>query len=414
MSPQGRIVTAAIVVLGLSTHLVFAQGLNCTDNRYPVDSDIIVTCGPSEISLTINACPVQFASFNPESLALNGQHNQSHCAGALVTSLDPPVMSFTFPLNDTRQNPCGNTIEIINSQGSGLFADYSNVQTVVISGFVDTPAIAESGIVSFSTNLNYNFSCHYPLQYFLNNVQLLTSSASVAVNTNNGSFISTLSMRLFLDENFTVPLENNGSTLPLKQKVYVQVIATNLTANFHVHLDQCFATPAPVITTIPSEKYSLLTGCNVENKTTIIQNGKSKTATFSFETFRFLAHSTQAKSTIYLHCMTRLCQPDQCVALQQICSTSKRRKRDVTYIQRATDTVTVSSGPIYTTDDAGVTSQLSGQSNLSGAKELEGTLTGLIVGLIIAALLGAALVFGVVILYKMYRLRASQNEKSLG
>ncbi|KAM4652290.1 zona pellucida-like domain-containing protein 1 [Discoglossus pictus] len=418
MPLQGAFISVAILLLGLTIQQCFGEDFNCSlaYQRYPENSDINVMCGPSEITLTINACPVSFAMFDPASLALNGKHNQSNCLGSYDLSVDPPVMKYVFPINDTAENPCGNSIEIQTNMGSGMFAAYSNVQTVVISGFVDTPPISDSGMVSYSTNLNYNFSCYYPLQYFLNNTELLTSSASVVVNTNNGTFISTLSMDLFLDDTFTTALQFNGSALQLKRKVYVQVSATNLTANFNVLLDECFATPSAVITTVPNERFSLLAGCNVENKTTIIQNGVGKTAKFSFETFRFLAHSTQTTSTIFLHCFTRLCQPDQCQQYLAGCSNLARKKRSVETNRASstgtTDLVTVSSGPIYTTDE-GTTAQISSQSsNLSEAKQLEGTLTGLIVGLIIAAMLGAALVFGTVILYKMYRLKSSQNEKN--
>ncbi|XP_075459278.1 zona pellucida-like domain-containing protein 1 [Ascaphus truei] len=410
------------LLLGLFAQQCLGQTYNCSNayQRYPENSDIIVSCGPTEIILTINACPVQFAMFDPTQLALNGKHNLSYCMGRLDTTVSPPVMKYIFPVNGTTENTCENSIAIESSQGSGVFQDYSNVQTVVISGFVDTPVSSETGMVSYSTNLNYNFSCHYPLQYLLNNTQLLTSSANVAINMNNGSFISTLSMNVFIDNTFSTALQFNGSALPLKKKVYVQVSATNLTANFNVLLDQCFATPSPLITTVPSEKYSLLTGCNTQNKTTLLINGAGKSAQFSFETFRFLQHSNQQTSTIYLHCITRLCQPDQCAQFLQGCgnrtSTSRRKRaadtNSLSSAQGTTDSVTVSSGPIYTTDGAGTLQASSQSSNGADVNQLQGTLTGLIVGLIIAAMLGAGLLFGSVILYKMYRLKASQTEKN--
>ncbi|XP_073511397.1 zona pellucida-like domain-containing protein 1 [Phyllobates terribilis] len=416
-------ITIVVLLLALAGQQCLGR-LNCSSlyNRYPVNSDIGVNCGPSTIELTINACPVQFSEFDPNSLALNGQNTLLNCNGTLDTTIDPPVVKFVFPINDTTGNACGNSITIVENAGSGIFQSYSSVQTVVISGFVNTPVITDFSLVTYSTNLNYSFSCYYPLQYFLNNTELMTSSANVAVNTNNGSFISTLSMQLFTDENFTIPLLFNGSALSLKQHVYVQVIATNLTANFYVHLDECFATPSPLLTTDVASKFSLLSGCYTANKTKILSNGIGKSAQFSFETFRFLQHSGQPTSTIFLHCATRLCQPDTCAAINQACNTvptttaattapaigRRRRAADVSATGGTTESVTVSSGPITTKDDASSGSQSSGVSEVN---QLQGTLTGLIVGIIIAALLGVALAIASAIFYKMSRLR-SQNNKN--
>ncbi|XP_075462726.1 zona pellucida-like domain-containing protein 1 [Ascaphus truei] len=318
-------------------------------SRLPDNSDIAVTCGPIAMKLSINACPVWFANFNPLDLALNGKHNQSTCLGTLDNSTNPPVMRFTLPVSDTSGNACGNTIQITEGQGSGAFSDYSSVQTVVISGFVDTLPPTNTGIVTYSTNLYYNFSCHYPLQYMLNNTQLLTSFGAVAINSDNGSFISTMSMSLFTDQGFSSALQRNGTVYPLKQIIYVQVTLNNSKSSFNVLLDQCFATPSAVVTTIPSEKYNFFTGCSVQNKTNIISNGKDKAAKFSFETFRFLQHSGQKTSTIYLHCITRLCEPEQCLQYLSGCTNTTRSKREANPVESATESVTVSSGPIYLT-----------------------------------------------------------------
>ncbi|XP_044133598.1 LOW QUALITY PROTEIN: zona pellucida-like domain-containing protein 1 [Bufo gargarizans] len=402
-------IALVVLLLGIAGQQCLGTTLNCSSlyYRYPVDSDIMVNCGPSSIVLTINACPVQFAEFDPTSLALNGKHSKSNCIGALDTTVDPPAITFVFPLNDTTENTCGNSITIQDSVGTGLFQAFSSVQTVVIAGYVNTPDIIDNSLISYSTNLNYNFSCYYPLQYMLNNTELLTSSANVAINTNNGTFISTLRMQIFTDENLTIPLQSNGSALPLKMNLYVQVTATNLTANFNVHLDECFATPSPLMTTETASKFPLLSGCASANKTKILSNGVGKSAQFSFETFRFLQHSGQPTSSIYLHCATRLCQPDTCAKLQQACDIGlttpalSRRKRaaDAEITDGTTESVTVSSGPIYTRE-----------ADISEINQLQGTLTGLIVGIIIAVLLGTALAIAGVILYKITRIR-TQNDK---
>ncbi|KAM4702976.1 zona pellucida-like domain-containing protein 1 [Rhinophrynus dorsalis] len=358
------------------------------------NSDIAVICRTTDILLSIKACPVWYANFNPYELAINGKHNLSTCLGIYDNSTGTPVMKFTIPINDT--NDCGNFIQIIDALGSGEFSGYSSVQTVVISGFVDSPRAAESGIVTYSTNLHYNFSCYYPLQYLLNNTQLLTSFGTAAINSNNGSFISTLWMKLFIvsmtveentsdsfkpmqdrfpDQNFTSALQQNGTPYPLKQKVYVQVLLNDTKSR-----------------------------CNVDNKTTVMSNGKNKSATFSFESFRFMQHSGQKTSSLYLHCVTRLCQPDECLKFLNSCH-SKRRKREINLDEVEIEPVTISSGPIYVSDKASDVSSLSGEANQE-AEQLAGTMTGLIIGVIIAAILGAGLIFASVMLFKKHRLRA--------
>ncbi|XP_069081119.1 zona pellucida-like domain-containing protein 1 isoform X4 [Pleurodeles waltl] len=317
--------------------------------------------------------------YDPLLLALNGNHNQSNCLGKLDNSSSPPVVSYAFPLNDTTQNACGNVIQIQDEAGSGIFNDFSTIQTVVLSGFVSTPSIASSGTISYSTSLYYNFSCHYPLQYLINQTRLSTYSVSVAVNTNNGSFISTLSMKLFLDANFSMTLDQNGTALPLKTRIYVQIDATGLAAN-----------------------------CSIQDRTEVFANGNSKRAQFSFETFRFIKYVNQKPCTIFLHCITRLCQPEQCAQFLQGCSQgtnvtgSARRKRasakaSTAPLEGTSSSVTVSSGPIYTVDEAS-----------TGIGPSSGSLFGLLIGLIIAVILSTGLIVASITTYKLYHLRATQ------
>ncbi|XP_069597181.1 zona pellucida-like domain-containing protein 1 [Ranitomeya imitator] len=346
-------------------------------DRLPENSDISVTCGSSDIHLSINICPVYFANFLPNELALNGKHNLTECKGLMDISTDPPVLNFTLHLDDSSNNTCGNFIDIINEVGVGQFSAYSNVQAVSISGFVDSLPIAEMGLVSYSTNLYYNFSCHYPLQYILNNTELLTSFGAVAINNNSGSFISTLRMGIFTDENFTTEATGNGNTYELRKKIYVQVASNNTAMSYYVNLDECFATPGPIITTVGNDSYSFFTGCNKQNKTTIIQNGQATTAKFSFEAFRFLQHSGQKTSSIYLHCFTRLCLADQCAK----CSGSRKRRE----ANANKEQVMVSSGPLYVTGETGEWSGF----NSGGTNLLTGNHAGLAVGLIVAAVIRA-------------------------
>ncbi|XP_075694901.1 zona pellucida-like domain-containing protein 1 [Rhinoderma darwinii] len=341
-------------------------------NRLPENSDITVICGATDIQLSINVCPVYFANFLPNELALNGKHNFTQCLGLMDNSTNPPVIKYTLHLDDSNNNTCGNFIEIINEVGTGQFSHYSNVQAVSISGFVDSLPISEMGLVSYSTNLYYNFSCHYPLQYILNNTELLTSFGAVAVNNNNGSFISTLRMQIFTDGNFSTVSTTNGTIYELKKKIYVQVTSNNSATSYNVNLDQCFATPIPIVTNGVNENYSFFTGCDVQNKTTIIFNGKGTSAKFSFEAFRFLQHNGQKTSSIYLHCLTRLCLYDQCPK----CTGSRKRRQ----ANDNTEPVMISSGPIYVTGETGQGTSVSS----GGTSHLTLDRSGLTVGLMAA------------------------------
>lgn len=59
----------------------------------------------------------------------------------------------------------------------------------------------------------------------------------------------------------------------------------------------------------------LFISCSVEDRTTVTSNGLSSVARFNFEAFRFVQHRDKAKSSIYLHCILRLCEPSKCQVL---------------------------------------------------------------------------------------------------
>ncbi|XP_071969336.1 zona pellucida-like domain-containing protein 1 [Engystomops pustulosus] len=379
-----------IVLLISSCFLKACFALSCPTeyNRLPVNSDIEVVCGPTDMQLAINVCPVYYANFDPVELSLNGKHNTSACSGLMDNSTNPPVLRFTLKLDDSSSNVCGNFIEITNDVGQGFFNQYSNVQAVTISGFVDSLPLSEMGIVSYSTNLYYNFSCHYPLQYLLNNTELLTSFGSVAINNNNGSFISTLRMQIFTDENFTNETTVNGTTYELKKKIYVKVTINNTATSYYVNLDRCFATPSPIVTSVGNDSYAFFTGCDVQNRTTIIMNGKSTSAKFSFDSFRFMQHNGQKTSSIYLHCMVSLCLPENCPR----CSSFRKRRE----ANADAEPVMISSGPLYVSGEISQGSSGSGGGgsgvgsgvSSGGMSQMTRSHSGLAFGLIIAAIIG--------------------------
>lgn len=58
--------------------------------------------------------------------------------------------------------------------------------------------------------------------------------------------------------------------------------------------------------------------CYKDPQTTVLENGKSQIGRFSFEVFRFVKHRHQKMSTVFLHCVTKLCRADDCIVLMPV------------------------------------------------------------------------------------------------
>ncbi|XP_010863684.3 zona pellucida-like domain-containing protein 1 [Esox lucius] len=328
----------------------FSVTYNCSSlyNKIPDNNDLKVVCGANVISLEVNLCSAQWAGFDPTTLALNGQRNTSQCLGLADTQVDPPVIRYQLPVNESQGNPCRQLYQIVDEvpDASGPFGSFSSVQAVVVTGYIDTPK-SSSGIISYSTDLYYHFSCRYPLEYLLNNTKIVASSVSVATSDNNGTFINTLTMSVYNDSDYAFPLVAPPTGLALRSKVYVEVKSTNLTGNFNLLLDHCFATPT-VYNQSNTEEFDFFAGCVVDAHTSVTVNGISKNSRFSFEAFRFVIHKNMDRSTIYLHCIIRLCEPSKCQEIIDGCH-NKRRKRSMEALaSEAGDSATVSVGPLYT------------------------------------------------------------------
>ncbi|XP_072247799.1 zona pellucida-like domain-containing protein 1 [Leuresthes tenuis] len=311
-------------------------------NRPPENSDITVVCGTEYMDLAIYLCPMYQALYNESLMVLNNQLNKPECFGAADWSVTPPVLKFKFPINESSLSVCGNNYKITTELGTGLFADFSNVQFVNISGII-TSIDPSAGMITYRPQILYKFSCNYPMQYLLNNTKLGVSGVNVAIRDNNGSFISTLSMQLYKDAEYREMLTIPETGLNLKTKIYVAVKATNLTDRFNLLLDRCYATtsPYPMQTTY----YDLFVGCERDAQTIVDHNGVSQNAHFSFEAFRFVEHKNRTVSTFYLHCATRLCEVSTCSTLLPDCSTTQnRRKREA---QDVPTNATITSPPIF-------------------------------------------------------------------
>ncbi|KAK2881169.1 hypothetical protein Q8A67_018437 [Cirrhinus molitorella] len=302
-----------------------------------------------------------FGGYNESLMALNAKFSIPACRGVADWTVNPPVLLFNFSISQDALTLCGNNMNITSQVGSGVFSDFSQIQSVNVSGLINSWDPSTTTI-TYRQQLMYQFSCLYPLQYLVNNTELSVSGVSLAVKDNNGTFISTLSMSLYSTANYTTKLQIPGSGLQLKTKIYVQVKATNLTNKFNVLLDRCYATTSPYPTS--STSYDLFVGCIRDAQTKIDWNGISQEAHFSFEAFRFVEHKNLTISTFYLHCATRLCENSTCASLLPKCV----RKREVESAEynSTTDVAMVSSGPIRTrVDNSGlVTTRLTSSASI--------------------------------------------------
>lgn len=187
-----------------------------------------------------------------------------------------------------------------------------------------------TGKISYKTELMYYYSCSYPLEYMINYTQLNVSATSIIVKDNNGSFISTLSMKLFSDANYTQPLVIPQWGIELRTDVYVEIKATNLTRQYNVLLDRCYATISP----LPSNSsiFNLFVSCSKDQFTNMIENGDSQRARFKFPAFRFIEHEKEPVSTYYIHCVIRLCERSTCSTFKHCAQRMKRSTLDTSEV----------------------------------------------------------------------------------
>ncbi|XP_078122193.1 zona pellucida-like domain-containing protein 1a isoform X2 [Sander vitreus] len=298
------------------------NGYNCDANfhsRFPAERDISVYCGVQTITLKINFCPVLFSGYTDTDLALNGRHGDAHCRGFINNNTFPTVVIFSISLATLES--CGNSLVVSTGQGPNAYGNLSLVQIGNISGYIDTPD--PPTIISYLPGLLYKFSCSYPLEYLVNNTQLASSAAAISVKESNGTFISTLNLLLYNDSSYIQQLSIPMAGLTLKTRVFAAVKASNLDRS-----------------------------CEKDPQTAVFENGKSQMGRFAFEVFRFVKHKNQKMSTVFLHCVTKLCRSDDCPMLMPICGS--RKKRDVSEGKEsntASGNAVLTAGPIITRSD---------------------------------------------------------------
>ncbi|KAK2823461.1 hypothetical protein Q7C36_020061 [Tachysurus vachellii] len=325
------------------------NGYNCDANfhsRFPAERDISVYCGVQTITLKINFCPVLFSGYIDTDLALNGRHGDAHCRGFINNNTFPTVVLFSISLSTLEA--CGNLLVVSKAQGPNAYGNLSLVQIGNISGYIDTPD--PPTVISYLPGLLYKFSCSYPLEYLVNNTQLASSAAAISVKDSNGTFVSTLNLLLYNDSTYVQHLAIPMEGLTLKTRVFAAVKATNLDRRWNVLMDYCYTTPSGN----PNDKlrYDLFVGCDKDPQTTVFENGKSQMGRFSFEVFRFVKHKNQKMSTVFLHCVTKLCRSDDCPMLVPICG--MRKKRDVPESSEShavSGNAVITAGPIITRSD---------------------------------------------------------------
>ncbi|XP_072260615.1 zona pellucida-like domain-containing protein 1 [Pyxicephalus adspersus] len=353
----------------------------CNIDPYPSSpkpkyNDIFVTCGPQEIELSVYLCPVYFSGYNETQLYMNDIFSNPACQGTVDLSSSPvPLLKFVFSINDS--STCGSSFQITDVVGDGIFESFSHIQYVNISGIIKSkePTI---GVITRSPELKYLYSCSYPLEYLMNNTRLDVAGNNIAITTNNGSFISTLSLQLYLDENYRRPLLIPPTGIKLNSTVYVEVVASNLTEKFNVLLDRCYASTSPYPTN--STYYDLFVGCQKDQYTFITTNGDSQVARFYFSAFRFLEQYEQSVSTFYLHCITRLCEVSACPSFKPTCSKRKRSVRAVSSSSGSSalsDPATVTSPGITTSAATSNPASLSSGSSKVDPQDIVSTAVGL-------------------------------------
>ncbi|XP_019729783.1 zona pellucida-like domain-containing protein 1 [Hippocampus comes] len=339
-----------LLMSGVASVSAQFNGYNCDashHSRFPGERDISVYCGVQTITVKINFCPVLFSGYTDTDLALNGHHGDTQCRGFINNNTFPTVVLFTIGLSTLEA--CGNSLEVSTALGPNAYGNMSLVQIGNISGFVDTPD--PPTIISYLPGLLYKFSCSYPLEYLVNNSELASSSVAISVKDSNGTFVSTLSLMLYNDSTYNQMLSIPMAGLALKTRVFAAVKATNLDKRWNILMDYCYTTPSGN----PNDelRYDLFLGCYKDPQTTVFENGKSQMGRFSFEVFRFVKHRHQKMSTVFLHCVTKLCKSDDCIMLMPICG--RRRKRDegagLGSPPAASGNAVLSAGPIITRSD---------------------------------------------------------------
>lgn len=64
------------------------------------------------MDLSIYLCPVYQALYNESLMVLNNQFDKPECFGAADWMADPPVLRFTFSINESVDSACENDFKV--------------------------------------------------------------------------------------------------------------------------------------------------------------------------------------------------------------------------------------------------------------------------------------------------------------
>lgn len=76
------------------------------------NDDISVSCGTQYMDLSIFICPMYQAFYNESMMVVNNQGNKAECYGMADWTVDPPVLKFRFPLNESSISACNNNFKV--------------------------------------------------------------------------------------------------------------------------------------------------------------------------------------------------------------------------------------------------------------------------------------------------------------
>lgn len=76
------------------------------------NDDISVSCGTRYMDLSIFICPIYHAFYNESMMVVNNQGNKAECYGMADWTVDPPVLKFRFPLNESSISACNNNFKV--------------------------------------------------------------------------------------------------------------------------------------------------------------------------------------------------------------------------------------------------------------------------------------------------------------
>lgn len=76
------------------------------------NDDISVSCGTQYMDLSIYICPIYQALYNESMMVVNNQGDKAECYGMADWTVDPPVLKFRFPLNESSISACNNNFRV--------------------------------------------------------------------------------------------------------------------------------------------------------------------------------------------------------------------------------------------------------------------------------------------------------------